>query len=844
MMNSTAAVIEFQDRATSERASRVFCTGFGQSDTHAPVLNDGRDNPHKSAGQPYGAVTGRDIVQMVEAPASVPKERAQWFIPSSYCEADARSHDAQREHGCFWWLTLDIDENNLPLSDVVEAVEAVAGGCRRVIYSSRSAAPDNRKWRVLLPLLEPLSGQDYTETQRAFFDLLEDVSDGALIPDRGLERPGQLIYLPNRGDHYEFDICKSQRLFLDASHPITQRREESRRLQAEAEAEARAERDRKAAQRATRAANDGQQPVDHFNAAHTVEQLLGHYGYKHLAGTDDWRSPMQTSGSHATRCYGDYWVSLSASDAAADIGRETKSGHRTGDAFDLYVHFEHDGDFTGAVRAYAKSENLGRDQAGPTGWSFGSNVGAASCASNSGNDVDHDLSHDALATDIGLRDFDQNARHVAIWGKWLFWTGTRWEPDEKLGHLTRTRAFLRKRANELLEITEQRATRLDQEKGEGEGDKLRRWAREQARALRSKVTVAAVESLARSNPASVAGADDFDGDAMLLGTPGGTVDLRNGRLRDAQPSDKITKLTACAPAPKGEQPELWLRFLNDVFAGDQEVIAFMQRAAGYALTGQTTEHKLLFLYGTGRNGKSVYLNTLFELWGGYARRAAAETFLNSAVEKHSTGLAGLQGARLVAGSELPVGKTWDESTIKDLTGGDVMTARYMRGDFFDFVPQLTLMIAGNNQPSFRGVDEAIRARVVLIPFTVTIPAEKRDPDLPAKLKTEGPKILRWAIDGAVEWKKRGLDVPASVAAASEEYMDDEDMLGQFLADETAMDPNSFVTTADLHQRFNFWCERQGLHAWTQNSMRKELKSRGFRDHRKTHGRGFVGLELR
>lgn len=842
MMNSTAAVIEMQGYAEGVVA-REYCTGFGQSDTHAEILSDGRRNPHKSAGQAYCSVTGKEIVRMVEDPANVVKDRAQWFIPSNYCQSDARSHDAQLDRGCFWWLTLDIDENNLDLTDVVSAIEAVVGNARRVVYSSKSATPENKKWRALLPLSEPIFGKDFSDTQRAFFDLLEEASDGSLIPDRGLERPGQLVYLPNRGEHYQFDICRESRIALDADHPIIKRREANRNALAEAEAEAQAERDRRAAQRGAQASGSDVSPVDHFNSAHTVEQLLGHYGYKHLPGTDDWQSPMQSSGSHATRCYGDYWVSLSGSDAAANIGRGTQSGYRTGDAFDLFVHFEHGGDFTEAVRAYAKSENLGRALGAPTGWDFGSDPALTPQPKGGGETGDFDLSHDALATDLGSQDFDQNGRYVAIWSKWLFWSGSRWEADDKLGHLTRTRAFLRDRASDLVEATEHKAAKLDQDKGEGEGDKLRRWAKEQARALRSKVTVAAVESLARSNPASVAGAEDFDGDRMLLGTPGGTADLCTGQLRDALRTDNITKLTACAPAPNGEHPELWLRFLNDVFAGDQEVISFMQRAAGYALTGQTTEHKLLFLYGTGRNGKSVFLNTLFDLWGDYARRAAAETFLNSAVEKHSTGLAGLQGARLVAGSELPVGKTWDESVIKDLTGGDRMTARFMRGDFFDFDPQLTLMIAGNNQPSFRGVDEAIRARVVLVPFTVTIPAEKRDPDLADKLRAEGPKILRWAIDGAVEWQKRGLDVPASVAAASTEYMDDEDTLGQFLSDETVSTPDGFVTTGELHQRFGFWCERQGLHPWTQNTMRKELKSRGFQHSRRKYGRGFEGVKL-
>lgn len=453
---------------------------------------------------------------------------------------------------------------------------------------------------------------------------------------------------------------------------------------------------------------------------------------------------------------------------------------------------------------------------------------------------DIDLSHDALATDMGARSFDHDARHVATWGKWLFWDGTRWQIDDRLDHLTRTRAYLRDRAEDLTGWAERKAAALD----EKEGDKLRAWAKDQSRWLRNKITVASVESLARSNPASVARSDAFDGNRLLLGTPGGTVDLRTGDLRQAARGDMITKLTACAPTAPGSRPEKWLTFLHEIFDGDADLVAFLQRAAGYALTGLTTEHKLLFLYGTGRNGKSVFLNTLTHIWGDYARRAAAETFLNSAVEKHSTGLAGLQGARLVAGSELPVGKTWDESVIKDLTGGDRMTARFMRGDFFDFDPQMTLMIAGNNQPSFRGVDEAIRARVVLVPFLVTIPPERRDKSLSDKLKAEGPQILRWAIEGALQWLDKGLNVPAKVAAASTEYMDDEDTLGQFLIDETAKDPAGFVTTTDLHDRFKFWCDRQGLHPWTLHTLRKELKSRGFQDHRRPHGRGFIGLKTR
>ena len=168
----------------------------------------------------------------------------------------------------------------------------------------------------------------------------------------------------------------------------------------------------------------------------------------------------------------------------------------------------------------------------------------------------------------------------------------------------------------------------------------------------------------------------------------------------------------------------------------------------------------------------------------------------------------------------------------------------MRGDFFDFDPQLTLFIAGNNMPSFRGVDEAIRSRVVLVPFTTTIPAAKRDTRLADKLQAEAPQILQWAIDGALQWQERGLDVPESVLEASRAYFDDEDTLGQFLADEVVMDPQAFVTTTNLHQRFTQWSGVQGLNVWTLRTLQKELKGKGFNGDRRSYARGFTGMKLR
>ncbi|MDO8864133.1 phage/plasmid primase, P4 family [Haliea sp. E1-2-M8] len=452
-----------------------------------------------------------------------------------------------------------------------------------------------------------------------------------------------------------------------------------------------------------------------------------------------------------------------------------------------------------------------------------------------GTPAEPDLSHDNLALELSRAGFSQDARYVHAVGKWFLFDGSRWVRDDKLGHMTAIREYLRAVADGLERWAEEHAGT----------DAGRRQAATFIRSLKQAPTVNAVETMARSNADLVATMDLFDADPLLLGTPGGTVDLRTGKLVKARRDHWLTKQTAVTPASPGAAAPLWGRFLNRVFNGDQELIDFLQRAAGYALTGHTREHKLLFLYGTGRNGKSVFLNTLFDVMADYSKRAAAQTFLDSHSERHPTDLAGLHGARLVAGSELPPGKVWNESVIKDLTGGDVITARFMRQDFFDYQPQFTLFIAGNHQPAFRGIDEAIRARVVLVPFTVTIPADERDPELPQKLQEEWPAILRWMVDGAVAWQRQGLAVPDSVKAASLEYLDSEDTLGEFVADNLITAPGCGVTHAAMYKRFTEWQRASGLsNVWSKIAMTKALKERGLQAARGGAGtRGFSDVRL-
>ncbi len=450
-----------------------------------------------------------------------------------------------------------------------------------------------------------------------------------------------------------------------------------------------------------------------------------------------------------------------------------------------------------------------------------------------------DLSHDALALKLGVTLFNENARYVPGSNRWYFWAQTHWMQDSTKRHVSRIRDFLRAEAKALTLQAAYEATGMKA----GAANALLDWAKEQAKILKGRSTVSAVETLVQANWGIAINQEDFDTNPLLLGTCDGTIDLKSGSLIPAQRDHLITKLTACGPAELGSSPALWLKFLHRVFDGDQEVIDFMQRAAGYALTGLTNEHKLLFLHGGGRNGKSVFLDTLRWLLGDYARTANSSLLLTSGQNQHATGLAGLQGARLVIASEIPKNATWNEAIIKDLTGGEKMSARYMRGDFFDFKPQMTLMIAGNDKPRLNGVDKAMRARFILVPFDVFIPEEERDPNLAEKLREEGPAILRWAIEGALQWQVRGLDVPETIKKASLAYMDEEDVLKAFLDEETISSPGDRVKSQELYDRYREWCQRQGMQAEKRASFTQDLKARGYQETKRSIGRVFLDLNL-
>jgi len=424
-------------------------------------------------------------------------------------------------------------------------------------------------------------------------------------------------------------------------------------------------------------------------------------------------------------------------------------------------------------------------------------------------------SDDALALKFSQR-YGDDLRYTNMWGYWSVWNGSYWERDD---------------TRHVFDIARQVCREASSSCGD---EKL-------ARQIAGASTVAAVERLARADRRHAATVDQWDADPWLLNTLGGIVDLRTGALRSATREAYCTKITAVAP---DEECPLWKAFLSRITDRNNDLQEFLQRMCGYALTGITREHAFFFPYGTGANGKSVFINTISGAMGDYAKTAPIETFTASNSERHPTDLAGLQGARLVAATETEDGRRWAESKLKRLTGGDSVSARFMRQDFFEYVPQFKLVIAGNHKPGLSVVDEAIRRRIHLIPFTVTIPEGERDEELTEKLREEWGGILQWMLEGCSVWQRQGLNPPAIVRDATEDYLAAEDAIGRWLEERCDIGSTHSSTIADLFRSWRGWCEENGEPECSQKRFSQYLESRGFTRERSSEARSFRGLTLK
>lgn len=423
-------------------------------------------------------------------------------------------------------------------------------------------------------------------------------------------------------------------------------------------------------------------------------------------------------------------------------------------------------------------------------------------------------SDDALALALAA-DVEGDLLSIPELGQWRIWSGQHWQKDTTGIAQERSRDLCRRAAAQV------------------DGSEARRVA--------SQKTIAAVQRLASTDPRIAVSVDMLDAHDMLLNTPCGVVDLTAGEVRPNDPALLMTRLTSVGPG--GDCPR-WRRFLDEITGGDADLVAYLARLLGYCLTGLTREQVFAFFVGTGANGKSVLLQTVARVLGDYVATAAPDTFAESRGNRHLSELAGLRGARLVLVAETHEGQAWDEARIKTVTGGDGLRVNFMRQDHFEFRPTFKLIVAGNHRPRLTGTGEAMRRRLHVVPFDVTIPPDQRDPHLPETLAKEGPGILSWLIQGCLQWQRIDLAPPPRVRLASQDYIEAEDVVGEWLRMQCVFGPDRRARAGDLYRNWKQWAEREGHPVGSQKALGEALRSHGFRQARTGAVRHWVGVDLR
>lgn len=441
-------------------------------------------------------------------------------------------------------------------------------------------------------------------------------------------------------------------------------------------------------------------------------------------------------------------------------------------------------------------------------------------------DVSGHLTNDDGNADLLLEKFGANLRYADGIG-WLRWVGSHWHPSD--GPWPEASFCAR-------ELHDQ-----GQAMGGPTGQALAQWGRMSGNASRMR---AAIE-VASHRPAVRVEPGELDADPWLLNVQNGTIDLRTGELRDHNRDDLITKICPIpydprTPAPRFEQ------FLIETMDGDVELVAYMLRFLGYALTGKSTEHVFGLWHGPkGRNGKSVLLHLLQYVLGGYATTIAPDLLLQTAGNQHPTGLMDLRGCRLAVTNEAPEGRRWNESLVKQLTGGDKIKARAMRQDFVEFDPTHTIIMATNARPLVREQGPAFWARVSMIPWVVSFRG-REDRDLPRKLEAEAVGVLRYLVAGCLAWQAQGLAPPSAVVRAGEDYRESQDTIGVFISDCLEPSPKDAVSKKHVYNRFRAWAEDNGEpYIPSATAFYRQLDERGKFHQTKSGGeRKFAGWRLK
>jgi putative DNA primase/helicase len=424
-------------------------------------------------------------------------------------------------------------------------------------------------------------------------------------------------------------------------------------------------------------------------------------------------------------------------------------------------------------------------------------------------------------------------RFVPQWRQWIHWTGKRWARDS---------------TGEAIRLAKETVRSIYQEaSAERDADQRKAIASHAARS-ESVGRLKAMLELAESEAGIPIEPNQLDADAMLLNVENGTIDLRAGTLRPHSPTDLITKLAPVAFEPQAVHAA-WSKFLTDVTDADADLVAFLQRLAGYCVTGLTIEKHFFFAFGPPDTGKSTFLDALAATLGDYAASAAPETWLLQTTTGGNRGdLARLLGARLVFSSEFRRGSRFDESLLKGITGGDALTVAAKYQSEFTYRPTYKLIFAANDAPRIADTDEGMWQRCLRVPFANSVPAEKRDPNLKRTLCQDPAArsaILAWMVQGALEWQATGLGVPASVKASTEAYRAENDPVGGFFDDCLVFEMKATATAKELRASYDSWCKSEGVKfTLGPREFAERLKGRECKEHRTKSQRCWVGVRLR
>lgn len=412
---------------------------------------------------------------------------------------------------------------------------------------------------------------------------------------------------------------------------------------------------------------------------------------------------------------------------------------------------------------------------------------------------------------------------------WLVFDGQRWKPD----------SFLH-----CMELAKRTARLIADEAQHLPDDQAKAVRRKFADSSLSKGSLERMIDLAKS----LVMVDDnrLDADPWLLNTITGTIDLRTGDRDDHDPRDLLTKIAPVAADRTAKCPQ-FKKFLKRVTGGDRALMKYIKKCAGYSLTGSTQEQVFFFCYGkSGSNGKSTLVNLMRDMLGDYSRHTPTETLLTKQYDNNiPADLARLAGVRMVSAIEANFDRHLDEAKLKSMTGGEPITARFMRQDFFEFTPAFKLWLVANDMPRVRGTDTAFWRRVRVVPFEIQIPDSEKDPELPEKLRQELPGILAWAVRGCKQWRAEGLIEPVAVRQASRRWLEAADHLKRFVADCIIVDPGNRLASSSLLNRYTNWCSKNGEQPLTIQKLNASLRdAHNFTHKQSKRGSEWVGLKLR